>query len=204
VQEVLTNLQGAITKTYEKGWQAYGMGFIVIDNDGVKTFSIEKGYRGLKIEDQINDNLPEGLHLALANNPKAVFAVLQNMPDNGEEDYKQYIGWKFPIESENWYVITMGAWGNGDFTDQDLPWYNKTRPSLSLTQYLETNPEEINFDWIDQDRTPYIVAVKKDGSVVHVVDKYSGKFKPDLNYVKEEKDGMIVYHGVRCSDGKQA
>lgn len=203
VHIVLDNLEVALTKTYEKRWQASGMGFILVGKDGARKFAIFKGYQGLKKKNDIRDNLPAEFHLAVSNNPRAVFGVLQNMPDLGKEEFLEHPGWEFPLESENWYVIIMGFWENDGFSDENFPWYNKIRPSLSIPQYLETGPEIINFNWIDSRRTPYIVAVRKDGQQIYVVDRYSDFNGKGLRYVREQADGIIYYQGVRNGEGNQ-
>lgn len=204
IQKVFGNLQEAVIKTYEKGWQAYGMGFIVVSSDYAKGFSVYQGYQGIKSDTVIGDLLPTDLHNALANNPKAFFGVLQNGPDTGEVDFNsEDVGRKFPVESENWLVISMGWWGNNNFSDENLLWYCKTRPVQSLIQYLETNPKQVDFSWVDPKRTPFIVAVKKTGGEIHVVDNYTGKNEKGLVYVKENYQDMIIYQGVRDLQGKQ-
>lgn len=201
-KEVFDNLQEAIGVTYEKGWQAYGMGFIVVNEKEAKSYPVFLGYQGLTTNSQVLDHIPEALHLDLANNPRAFFGVLQNRPDNGEDEFSSHLGWEFPLQSENWLVITMGSWWNDDFNDEDLPWYNPERPSTSIIRYLESSPENINFDWVDPRRTPYIIAVKKDGSCVHVTDKYSDNNENGLSYVRNEADGLILHQGVRNSEGE--
>lgn len=202
-QRVFDNLQEALTKTYEKGWQAYGMGFIVVGESGAQGFSVFRGYQGLKQSDDIRAYLPEELHLALANNPRCLFGVLQNKPDEGEEEFASHQGWQFPLESHDWLVITMGRWWNDNLSDERLPWYNASRPSLSILQYLESSPQEVDFDWIDPKRVPYIVAVKKDGSQIFVVDKYSGQNENGFSFVRDEAEGMVFYQGVRNLSGEQ-
>ena len=204
IQKVFENLQEAAIKTYEKGWQAYGMGFIIVGADQAKGFSVYKGYQGIKSGTNIQALLPENLHLALANSPKAFFGVLQNSPDTGEEDFNlEDVGRKFPIESENWLVISMGWWGNNNFSDENLLWYCKTRPVQSLVQYLETNPKEIDFSWVDPKRTPFIIAVKKSGDQICIVDGYTDKNEKGFKYVKEDYQGMLLYQGVRNHQGEQ-
>lgn len=203
VQNVLSNLQEAVQITYEKGWHAYGLGFIVINNNQAQGFSVYKGYRGITSNDNISSLLPTELHTALANNPTSLFAVLQNNPDNGEEDFGHDKGREFPLQSENWFAMTMGWWSNDNFSDEKLPWYNPTRPARSIVQYLETKPKSVDFGWIDQRRTPFIIAVKKDGQAVFVVDKYTGQNAKGFCYISENNQGLIHYQGVRDQDGKQ-
>lgn len=204
VNKVFDNLQEAAIRTYEKGWQAYGLGFIVVDNKRASAFSIYRGYRGIGNDTDIRALITPNLHLALANSLRALFGVLQNNPDNGEEAFNlEDEGRTFPLQSDNWMVITMGSWWNDSFSDEKLPWYNSTRPSLSVIQYLETKPESINFDWIDAGRTPYIIAVKKDGSEVHVIDKYSRSNDKGFSYLKNQAEGLIYYQGVRNKEGAQ-
>lgn len=208
VKKVFDNLQTALIKTYENGWQAYGLGFIVIDKNGeVSGYSIHRGYRGLGSSDMINSHLPHELMKVLAENPRAVFAVLENEPDEGLEVFKAqgYIPNLdiFPLESESWLVITMGYWSNLEFSDEGLPWYDSERPWMSINHYLEQETGEVNFDWIDKRRTPYVIAVKKDGSKTHISDMYSDTNIKGYSYVKAESDNVIIYQGVRNSDGQQ-
>ena len=204
IKAVLENLQVAVARTYEKGWQAYGLGFIVVGHNSTRAFSVYQGYRGINSGSNVEALIPPELHLALANKPRALFAVLQNGPDEGEEAFNlEDRGRTFPLESDNWMVITMGSWWNGGFSDETLPWYNSGRPSLSVIQYLETAPEPVTFDWIDARRTPYIIAVKKDGTEIHVVDKYTGHNDEGLSYVTDQTTDITHYKGVRNQDGSQ-
>lgn len=204
IQKVMSNLHEAVDMTYMKGWQAYGMGFIVVGPNRAEGYSIYKGYRGIKFGTKIQEILSPELHLALANNPVALFGVLQNGPDNGEEEFNnEDKGREFPLQSQHWLGITMGAWSDGGYKDENLPWYDKTRPSLSVIKYLETNPKPINFDWIDPNRTPFLVAVSKEGGQVCIVDKYSGTNEKGFRYVKEDVGGITFHQGLRNSSGEQ-
>lgn len=133
-----------------------------------------------------------------------MFGVLQNGPDRGKEAFEQEDGDRtFPLQSDNWMVITMGSWWNDGFSDEQLPWYNQDRPSLSTIQYLETNPQPIDFNWIDPRRTPYVLAIKKDGSKIVVADKYSGNNDKGFSYIKDSSDDLVIYQGVRDENGNQ-
>lgn len=202
-QTVFDNLQEAVIKTYERGWQAYGLGFIIVEPRKAQGISVYKGYQGIKVRDSIQDLLPNQLHKSLANNPLALFGVLQNSPDKGEKGFEEDRGREFPLVSENWLVITMGWWGNNGFSDEKLPWYNQDRPSLSIPQYLETKPEKINFDWIDPKRTPLVIAAKRDGSQICVVDNYTGKNEKGFSYITSDYKGITMYQGVRDTNGTQ-
>lgn len=204
MSRVLDNLQEAAKTTYEKNWQAYGLGFIVVKGNKVEAFSVYKGYRGIRQDSDIRELLPADLHFALANNPDTFFGVLQNSPDKGEEGFEEDKGRHFPLESEKWFAITMGAWGNNNFSDESQPWYDQGRPSASIVHYLETKPDTIDFGWIDPKRTPLVIAVNKDGSSVFVVDNYTGTSDKGYFYsIDRNIDGIVSYNGVRNKLGEQ-
>lgn len=204
VKSVFDNLQEAVAKTQERGWQSYGMGFIVVNKEGAQGFPVYKGYQGITQVTNISDLVPPELHLALANNPIAFFGVLQNSPDKGVEDFNnEDAGREFPLQSENWLAITMGWWGNYNFDDESLPWFNEDRPAMSIVQYLETDPETINFDWVSPQREAFIVAVRRDGSQIIVLDNYTRKNSKNYVYVSSREEGIVIYQGVRNPEGEQ-
>lgn len=167
VDEVLDKLQNALKITYQKGWQAAGLGFILIDELGANKYSVYKGYKGILEADNIRTVIPEKLHLKLKKPLMGLIAVLQNFPDTGEQKFNAIPKGKFPLECEDWFAITMGTWSTEIFNDVTLPWYSKTRPSESIINYLATNPNHVDFSWIDERREPQVFAVKKTGQLYY-------------------------------------
>lgn len=199
VSKLINNIQESVKITYEKGWQAYGLGFILISKRGVESFSVYKGYRGISPTTKIRSILPVDLNFALSNNPNAVFGVLQNEPDKGEFEFisDSNDSWTFPLESRNWFAITMGYWGQGEYSDTNLPWYNPERPSTSILRYLESKPTNIDFSWIDKKRIPFIIAVEKNSGRTIIEDKYSGNDPRGYIYERYDNNGIIIFNGVR-------
>lgn len=201
VERVFDNLAEAVAKTYEIDRFPYGLGFIVAKDGVVKGYSVQNREEGIAPGSNIADLLPDELKHALKNNPDVFFAVLQqSFSKNPQEAMKP-----FPLESENWYVMTMGWWSNGNFNDQELTWYSKERPAMSIANYLETNPENPDFSWVDKRRTPYIIAVKKDCSAIIVDDRYSRQNDKGYGFVYSMPFSPNIIHndGVRDPEGQQ-
>lgn len=99
--------------------------------------------------------------------------------------------------------MTVGYWGNDRYIDETLNWYNPERPSASIMNYLESNPQNINFDWIDPKRVPYIVAVRKTDGQILVVDKYSNKNTTGFSFITKDENRITYYLGIRDINGEQ-
>jgi hypothetical protein len=210
IQEFFDNIQTGLNSILNANWFSYGVGFIIVYENKAVPVSIYKGYKGITKKDNIQELL-EHQHILKFEKIKAIFCVIGCEPDEGRDIFesKNYANLKsmFPIEAKDYYVMTMGFWDNEflseneTFTDVNLPWFDPEKQWYSIVDYLDTNPQPISFDWICDKRMPIVVAVKKDGSKILFIDKFSAN-DPNGNYSEKiENKEYTLYNGLKNVKG---
>jgi hypothetical protein len=196
VDELFQTMQDGLKAVLDRKGVAYGLGFIVAYEDGAVPVTIYKGYKGITQDDSIRELFESEYQIPEDKKIKAIFGLIQCDPDisGNEPIQRQY---KFPWEADQWYVMTAGNYAAADFSD--VSWNDQEAPWYSLVNYLNTNPENINFDWINKEVAPIIMAVRKDGSEILFEDQFTGNNSLEKTYKVEDHGTHIVYSGIRDS-----
>jgi len=209
VQEFFQNMQEGLIAVLNSGWFSFGLGFIVVYEKEVVPVSIHRGYKGITKENNIKVLFEN--EISKNKKIKAIFGLIECEPDEGKETFesKNYSNLEdmFPDEAKDYYVMTMGFWdneflkNNETFTDSKLEWHDPEKQWHSLVNYLNLNQKPISFDWVSKERTPVIVVVKKDGSEILFIDKFS-KNEPNGNYSEKiDNEDYTMYNGLKNSNG---
>lgn len=204
VDELFQNMQLGLNAVLDQNWFSYGLGFIVVYEDESFPVSIYRAYQGIKREDNIRDIFEEKYQFRTDKKIKAIFGVIECEPDNGINEFEaqNYANENeiFPIESDEWYVMTNGVYSHSDeFTDIGFEWYNKEMPWKSVTKYLNLKPSPITFSWICPKRRAIVFAVKKNASKI-IFESYLEKNVPTRQYLVMNNPDSIIYAGVRDRD----
>jgi hypothetical protein len=193
------NMQDGLKAVLDRKWVAYGLGFIVAFEDEAVPVTIYKGYKGITQDDSIRELFESEYQIPEDKTIKAIFGLIQCDPDisGNEPIQRQY---QFPWEADQWYVMTAGNYGAADFSD--VSWNDPEAPWMSLVNYLNTNPEDPNFDWINKEVGPIIMAVRKNGSEVLFNDQFTGNNDLGKAFKVEDEGTHVVYSGVRDSEDR--
>ena len=197
VDGLFQNMQDGLKTVLDRKWVAYGLGFIVAFEDGAVPVTIYKGYKGITQDESIRELFESEYQIPGDKKIKAIFGLIQCEPDVSEDDSIQR-RYQFPWEADHWYVMTAGNYGAADFSN--LSWNDPEAPWVSLVNYLNTDPKDPNFDWINREVGPIIMAVRKDGSEILFEDQFTGNNDLGKTYKIEDYGTYVVYSGVRDSE----
>ena len=199
VDGLFQNMQDGLKAVLDRKWATYGLSFIVAYEDEAVPVTIYRGYKGITQDDSIRKLFESEYQIPEDKKIKAIFGLIQCEPDVSEDDsiQRQY---QFPWEADQWYVMTAGNYGAADFSD--VSWNDQEAPWHSLVNYLNINPEYINFDWINKEVAPIIMAVRKNGSEVLFNDQFTGNNDLGKAFKVEDEGTHVVYSGVRDSEDR--
>ncbi|MBT4805504.1 hypothetical protein HON71_05000 [Candidatus Woesearchaeota archaeon] len=197
IDDFFLNMQNGLSAILKRNWVSFGLGFIVVFSDESIPISIYRGYGGITKKDIIKEIFESEYQMPAGKTIKAIFGVIQCEQDRGEDNDLQRL-YKFPWEAKQWYLITAGDYRLADFSS--LLWFDKENQWGSLIKYLNTNPKKVNFNWINKEVAPIIVAVRKDSSQILVIDQFSENNNDGKKFKIEDKRTHINYLGVRNSE----
>ena len=215
VNALFASLDNNIETVINRGWQVHSLGFLTVDDRNARVYKQYYGYRGITFPPDessfhkpivprkyISKDLKDYL---VVNHPDKFFAILGCRPDLGENEfkdieseYKLNVEQVNPFETQNYYYLTMGMWGRHDYEDTQYPWYDSSRPSLSIGNYLESKPRKFSFNWIDPRRLAVVFAVSKDGKRFYYKNHWHSEFGTDTDgdyFDIQHGNGMTWYMG---------
>ncbi len=209
VATLFRNIDLNLAALEKNNWQTYAIGFLAIDFEAAHVFKKHAGYRGINLNkgssfEQAPNELKDYL---CTNHPHILMGVLACLPDEGQQIFETYnfnVENEQPAEAKEWFYIAMGMWSNNDLPDTKVPWYDFETPRNAIGNYLDTNPDRIDFDWIHPDRWSVTVAASKAGKVFFVNDRWTD-VDPDDDYFHFQEDktsGLIRYIGNRRANGE--
>ena len=197
IDDFFLNMQNGLNAILKRKWVSFGLGFIVVFSDESVPVTIYRGYQGITKKDIIKEMFASEYQIPTEKTIKAIFGVIQCEPDRGEDNGLQRL-YQFPWKAKQWYLITAGDYASANFSS--LPWIDKKHPWASLIKYLDTNPKKVNFNWINKEVAPIIVAVRKDGSQTLFIDQFSKNNSMGKLFKIEDKETHLNYLGVRNSE----